>query len=71
MSLNNLYSLSIFLAAFQKVRGKGPLANEPIARSIAGYLIKNVPDYMFNVSLMCWAHIQNKKYIFQLQMMRK
>jgi serine/threonine protein kinase len=39
-------------AAFQKVRGKGPLANEPIARSIAGYLIKNVPDYMFNLQMM-------------------
>ncbi|XP_008195774.1 uncharacterized protein LOC661848 isoform X1 [Tribolium castaneum] len=38
--------------ALQKQRSKDPLANEPIARSIAGYLIKNVPDYMFNSQTM-------------------
>ncbi|XP_063905941.1 maternal embryonic leucine zipper kinase-like isoform X4 [Zophobas morio] len=31
----------------RKLKSKDPLANEPIARSIAGYLIKNVPEYMF------------------------
>ncbi|XP_063905939.1 uncharacterized protein LOC135124645 isoform X2 [Zophobas morio] len=34
----------------RKLKSKDPLANEPIARSIAGYLIKNVPEYMFTVS---------------------
>ncbi|XP_044264959.1 serine/threonine-protein kinase MARK2-like isoform X3 [Tribolium madens] len=38
--------------ALQKQRSKDPLVNEPIARSIAGYLIKNVPDYIFNLQTM-------------------
>lgn len=49
--VENYLLLLFILVALQKTRSKGPLANDPIARSIAGYLIKNVPDYkhMLNV----------------------
>lgn len=38
------------VAVLPKGKMPDPLANDPIARSIAGYLVKNVPNKIFNVS---------------------